>query len=186
MKRIVPLFVLVLALAAPVAAFADDPPVQPAGPSAQLGGHGGPHARVRQARRRLRAALRHCKQARGAERQACLQRIIDRLEQLKSRIDGLEAKIRDKCPGATPATDADSASAQTPVARDRCSRAPRLLARLERMKSRLDKLETRIRTYLSGDSPSGSDTTSSDESSADADSIASLEAQLNAVASQAG
>ena len=172
MKRIVPLVVLVLAFAVPAAALADGAPAP---------GHSG-NAGLRAAKRHLRRELRRCIHAPATERQACLQWILDRLDALKQRIDEIEAKVQQRCPGAVPATDTTS----TPAAGDKCSRAPRLLARLERMKQRIDKLETKIRSFLSGGTSSGSDSSSSAPSSADADSIASLESQLTAVEAQNG
>src|SRR3712207_941192 len=124
MKRILPLLVLASALAVPSVALAEEAPA----PSAQTQTER-PVRGKRHGKHPLRAAYRKCKRLEGAEQQQCLDRLVAKLEQVKTRLAALKVKVEARC-----AEDASRG--------DRCSR---VLRRIERLEARVEKAIQRFR-----------------------------------------
>jgi hypothetical protein len=157
MKRLIPLALTVLALAAVPAAFADDggtPPATGPTPTAQQSQPGQGATNVRQRLELLRLRLqraerrfaRHCGSSSATAPQACLdfaKKVEDRLAKLDANIQARIAKIQQTC--NTSSTDA------------RCKHADELIALLQAIDTRVQALAQKVQDWLDGKTVSASD-----------------------------
>jgi len=151
MKRLTTLALVVFALAAIPAAFADDGsaptrPVQdPSATSAQQQAPARPAqdpsaARPGQnLRHRLHMILRHCMQRPDATQEKCLayvKRILNRLGKLDDGIQARIAKIQERCGVAS--TD------------DKCKNAGKRVERLQKVDTRVQTVQQKLQDWLDG------------------------------------
>ncbi len=99
-------------------------------------GRAGDGDKLKHLGQRIHDAVKECRKAKGDQRSACIQKAIAALEDIKSKINDLEAKIRSKC---------SSAGASTAVPKG-CAKADKVIERLERLKSRIDAVETKLQS----------------------------------------
>ena len=156
-KRTVTLIVLLLAFAAP-AALADTTPPQPTAAKQHV------QNRLQKVRR---AYLKHCgPNAKNPDAARCaqaVQRLVDRLQKLESRIDARVAKIQQVCGAANPPA--------------KCANAQQAIDRLQKLKDRIDRLVQKLQG-LGQNGNTGAPTTS------DQQSVDQLNQELDALAQQ--
>lgn len=153
MKRLTTLALVVFALAAVPAAFADDgsPPTRPVqDPSAASAQQQAPARPVQDPsaarpgqnlRHRVHMILRHCMQRPDATPEKCLayvKRILNRLGKLDDAIQARIAKIQDAC-GAS-STD------------DKCKNAGKRVERLQKLDTRVQTVQQKLQDWLDGKS----------------------------------
>ncbi len=156
MKRLIPLALAVLALAAVPAAFADDGSTSPAtgaAPTTQSQpGQGATNARQRLDLLRLRLQraerrfARHCGSSSATAPSACVdfaKKVEDRLTKLDANIQARIAKIQQTC--STSSTDA------------RCKHADEVIALLQAIDTRVQALAQKVQDWLDGKTVSASD-----------------------------
>jgi hypothetical protein len=159
MKRFTTLALVVFALAAVPAAFADDttPPAQPAAttataPARQNGGAGNARIRVELLRLRLEIVnLRfrlHC----GPNSKAPADKCHARAEQMLARMQKIDAKVQAKLTELKACTP-DSADAK-------CKNAARKIAVLTKLDTRLQNAIQKLQDYLDGKSSAPTDPSS--------------------------
>lgn len=157
MKRLIPLALIALALAAVPAAFADDgtnpPPTgtQPAATATQRAG--GPAQRFQILRQRIELAglrfARHCRGNPNSVPQACL----DFAQKVEQRLQKLDANLQ-----ARIATLQQSGNAN----------ADKRIARLQKIDARVQALAQKVQGWLNGTGgPSGTSTPSTSDSTLD-------------------
>lgn len=141
MKRLISIALLVLALAAVPAAFADDSaPVAPTAPGQQQA-RGGKAERMAHLRLRVTVVAHrfHKRCADDNTNQKCVDfatKAAGRLAKLDTNVQARIAKIQETC--AATSTDA------------RCKNADKRIARLQRIDARIQKLEAKVQAWLSG------------------------------------
>jgi len=190
MKRLIPLALIALALAAVPAAFADDggtpPPTGAQTTPAQTPKRpGNPKQRFQVLRLRLELAelrfARHCRGNASSVPPACLdfaQKVEQRLQKLDSSIQARIAKIEQTCGASTPASTTTAA----PPAKDPCANADKRIARLQQIDARVKALAQKVQGWLDG---TGGSTGSSSSSTSDS-TLDQAAAGLNQLAQQAG
>jgi len=155
MKRLIPLALAVLALAAVPAAFADDGSTSPAtgaAPTTQSQpGQGATNARQRLDLLRLRLQraerrfARHCGSSSATAPSACVdfaKKVEDRLTKLDANIQARIAKIQQTCSTSTDA---------------RCKHADERIALLQAIDARVQALAQKVQDWLDGKTVSASD-----------------------------
>jgi hypothetical protein len=161
MKRLIPLALVALALAAVPAAFADgsNPPA-PAGQTTQQAGN--PAQRFQILRQRIELAglrfAKHCRGNASSVPQACLdfaQKVEQRLQKLDSNVQARIAKIQQTCSGST------STATATPPTNDACANADKRVAQLQKIDARVQALAQKVQGWLSGTGGSSSSSSSS-------------------------
>jgi hypothetical protein len=164
MKRLIPLALIALALAAVPAAFADgsNPPA-PAGQTTQQAGN--PAQRFQILRQRIELAglrfAKHCRGNASSVPQACLdfaQKVEQRLQKLDSNIQTRIAKIQQACSGSTSTTTSTTA---TPPTKNPCANADKRIAQLQKIDARVQALAQKVQGWLSGTGGSSSSSSSS-------------------------
>jgi hypothetical protein len=107
----------------------------------------------------LKARVTECKKAPNATaRKECVEHLVSFLQDVKQKIDAVEAAIKQKCSGSTSG---------------RCARAEQLVDRLEKLKARIDQLIDKLE--------SGKDATTSTSTSNQDPNIAAIEAALGSL-----
>ncbi|HVA32311.1 MAG TPA: hypothetical protein VMU58_13695 [Gaiellaceae bacterium] len=186
MKRLIPLALAVLALAAVPAAFADNgtaptPPATGSAPAAQQGrpGQGAQNARqrlqlLRQRVQRIERRFgRRCGSSSTGAPQGCLdfaQKVEARLTKLDGNIQARIAKIQQTC--STASTD------------PKCANADKRIARLQAIDTRVQTLAQKVQDWIDGKTVSTSGPAPG--SSSDSSSLDQAAAGLGQLAQQAG
>ena len=141
MKRLISIALLVLALAAVPAAFADDSaPVAPTAPAQQHAG-GGKAERLALLRLRVQVVAHrfHKRCADDNTNQKCVDfatKVAGRLAKLDANVQARIDKIQETCTASS--TDG------------KCKNADKRIARLQRIDARIQKLEAKVQAWLSG------------------------------------
>jgi hypothetical protein len=155
MKRLIPLALIALALAAVPAAFADGGSTPPAPAGQATGPAGNPAQRFQILRLRLELAglrfARHCRGDAANVPQACLdfaQKVEQRLQKLDSNIQARIAKIQQTC-GASSTTSTTTTTASPPT-KDPCANADKRIARLQQIDARVKALAQKVQGWIDG------------------------------------
>ncbi len=171
MKRLIPLALIALALAAVPAAFADNgstpPPTggqtTPTQTTQRAGG--GPAQRFQILRQRLELAglrfAKHCRGNASSVPQACLdfaKKVEQRLQKLDSNLQARIAKIQQTC-GASSSSSTSTTAA--PPTKDPCANADKRIARLQKIDARVKALAQKVQGWLDGTGGSSSSSSSS-------------------------
>jgi hypothetical protein len=173
MKRLIPLALIALALAAVPAAFADDgsTPPPPGGQTTptqttQRAG-GGPAQRFEILRLRLELAglrfAKHCRGNASSVPQACLdfaQKVEQRLQKLDSNLQARIAKIQQTCSASLSSSTSTTTTAAPPT-KDPCANADKRIARLQQIDTRVKALAQKVQGWLNGTGGSSSSFSSS-------------------------
>ena len=154
MKRLIPLALIALALAAVPAAFADDGSTPPAPAGQATAPTGNPGQRFQILRLRLELAglrfARHCRGNVGNVPQVCLdfaQKVEQRLQKLDSNIQARIAKIQQTC-GAS--TSTSTTTTTSPPTKDPCANADKRIARLQQIDARVKALAQKVQGWIDG------------------------------------
>jgi hypothetical protein len=151
MKRLISIALVVLALAAVPAAFADDTaPVAPTAPAQQQAG-GGKAQRQAHLRLRIKVAAHrfHKRCGSDTENQRCVDaatKAAERLAKLDAKVQARIDKIQETC-GAAGSTEA------------KCKNADKRVQRLQRIDERIQKLAAKVQAWLDGTATSSLDDT---------------------------
>ena len=174
MKRLIPLALVALALAAVPAAFADGGSTPPAPAGQTTPQPGNPALRFQILRLRLELAglrfARHCRGDASAVPQACLdfaQKVEQRLQKLDSNLQARIAKIQQTC-GASSSSTSSTTTTTSPPAKDPCENADKRIARLQQIDARVQALAEKVQGWLNGTGgSSGSSSSSTSDSTLD-------------------
>ena len=170
MKRLVPLALIALVLAAVPAAFADNGTPPPTGgqttPTQTTKRPGvGPAQRFLILRLRLDLTAlrfaRHCHSNASSVPPACLdfaKKVEQRLQTLDSNIQARIAKIQQTCGASSSSTSTTTSTA--PPAKDPCANADKRIARLQQIDTRVKALAQKVQGWLDGTGGSSSSSTS--------------------------
>ncbi|HVP74582.1 MAG TPA: hypothetical protein VMS63_01070 [Gaiellaceae bacterium] len=165
MKRLIPLALIALALAAVPAAFADDGSTPPPPTQTTQRPGAGPAQRFLILRLRLDLAAlrfaRHCHGNASSVPQACLdfaKKVEQRLQTLDSNIQARIAKIQQTCSTSSSSTSTTTGTA--PPTKDPCANADKRIARLQQIDARVKALAQRVQGWLDGTGGSSSSSTS--------------------------
>ena len=190
MKRLVPLALIALVLAAVPAAFADNGTPPPTGgqttPTQTTKRPGvGPAQRFLILRLRLDLTAlrfaRHCHSNASSVPPACLdfaKKVEQRLQTLDSNIQARIAKIQQTCGASPPASTTTTAS---PPTKDPCANADKRIARLQQIDTRVKALAQKVQGWLDGTGGSTGSSSSTSDSALD-----QAAAGLNQLVQQAG
>lgn len=155
LSRILALAVLALALAAPAALAANGAPTQPgqqspaAAGARQGNGPGQLEQRLAEMRQRLERAgamfARYCESGRADTTKctAAAQKLLAALQKIDSRIDGVIAKINDRCSGGP--TQQPGGSQAVPRA---CAHAQQLVKLLQDVQAKIRQFEQKLQAWL--------------------------------------
>lgn len=130
LKRIVPLVLVVFAVAVPSALADDGAQPAPAQPKQ--------HHTLKDVRQHIARAARACRSGK-VDAETCkarAQRLLARLQKLDSAIDARIAKIKERCSAAD--------------APERCQNADRRIERLQAFQQRVQKLAAKVQAWLDG------------------------------------
>jgi DNA repair exonuclease SbcCD ATPase subunit len=128
-------------------------------PAAGLADNGGGARQLKGLANQLKARVNECKHASSpAARKECVDHLVSFLQDVKQKIDAVEATIKQKCSGSTTG---------------RCARAEQLVDRLEKLKARIDQLIAKLE--------GGEDGATSTSTSNQDPNIAAIEAALGSL-----